>query len=920
LFPPGRFPRLVFAAALFFALLLVLDLAFVHSAAASVLASNSLDLAMVLLASVSAFFAASRSTGYARQLWLLLAIALSLETIGQGISTYYQSFVPGSAQSPWPSDVLFLVWAAPVFMIFLPRSDEDPTGIDSIRLLDFLQVAILAVTLYLYFFYAPSRWQSDQPALLRQILLVYLSRDLLLALAFFLRSRSTIPAWLRSFCLVLAATFLILAIADVEYLVAMVNTRIPAGWGDLIWMGPNLIIIFFALHWIQPPLTGLPSSPSRVASMLNAQILPIAMPLLVIFMGRAIAREQVMVAWLAVAASVLCSSIRLILTNRRQRHIADSLLTTERALRSSEEILSTAFRNSPDAFSINPFPNGPYLEINDGYTRLTGYPREEVLGKTPREMNLWVDFDQRDRILAALLDSGHARDFEFRFRTKSGLIRIGQMSASVVDIRGQLCSLVIVRDITVRKEAEEILRSSEERFRSLVRELYFAVVLHSPDAVVEFANQAAHRMFNIPEGTAVGKPLTALGIYAISEDGKPLPFADHPVPYVLRTRVPIRDALMAFRRPGSDRVLWIFGSAVPQFDANGNIIRVISSFADVTEMKNAERAIHNLSTQLLKLQDEERRRLGRELHDGLAQTVLAINLSLAQVRQSLTSQEEFAARSLEKARALTQQMSREIRTLSYLLHPPLLDDLGLVSALKEYVHGFSERSGIDTQLLALTDFHRLPQPLEIAFFRIVQESLANIQRHSGSATAEIRLSQQDSHVILEVIDFGHGMTLPPSNGGQGTRMRSVPVASDSEIRRRAQRDAPTAPSVLRQGTALALPSLEVRSEALAPEGDDDHRASSPQFADGKNQTVIPSGVFEASKPSSMEGLEEPLATPSSPRLGVGIPGMRERMAQLGGRLDIISGPTGTNVRATISLPPSNRTETSDAFSSHSDRG
>jgi signal transduction histidine kinase len=265
---------------------------------------------------------------------------------------------------------------------------------------------------------------------------------------------------------------------------------------------------------------------------------------------------------------------------------------------------------------------------------------------------------------------------------------------------------------------------------------------------------------------------------------------------------------------------------VPQFDARGNVIRIITSFADITEMKNAERAIRQLSNQLLKLQDEERRRMGRELHDGLAQTVLAINLSLAQVRQSLSPKDTAAAHSLEKARELTQQMSREIRTLSYLLHPPLLDDLGLVSALREYANGFSERSGIETEFLPLTEFDRLPPTLEIALFRIVQESLANIQRHSSSPTARICLSQQDSHITLEVTDFGHGMILP--------------------------------------------------------------RSDIPQ--------------------------------PRTARLGVGIPGMRERMAQLGGHLDIISGPTGTTVRATIGLTDPARTEPLNGFSSHPDRG
>ena len=853
-FPSAKFSRFAVAAGLLIALLLVLDLQIVRTAASNLLISNSLDFLMVSLATICSFYAAFRARGYPRQLWLLLGSAFALLSSGQAISSYYQSFLPGAAQNPWPSDILFFVWAAPIFVIFLPLSDEASASIDALRLLDLLQVAILALTLYLYFFYSPSRWQGNQPALLRQILFVYIARDSLLGFAFFFRSRSPIPSWLRTFCLVLCAVFFTLVLADLAYLVAVVDVRVPSGWGDLLWMVPSFIIIVFAGNWKQPVSTRLSASSSRLAGLLNAQILPVAIPLLVIFMGRAIAREQIFLAWLVVSGSVLCSSVRLILTNRRQRRIADHLLNTERALRSSEEVLSTAFHNSPDAYSINPFPNGPYIELNDGFSHLTGYSREETLGRTPSQMNLWVDIERRDLALATLMRSNELRDFEFRFRTKSGQTRIGQMSASIVDLRGQRCALVTVRDITERMEAESLLRVSEERFRSLVRDLYFAVVLVTPDGLVEFANRSAHRMFGVPDGQAVGKHLTELHIFAVLEDGSPLPYEDHPVPYVLRTRTPIHDALIPFRRSGHDRILWLFGSSVPQFDANGNIIRVISSFADVTEMKNAERAIHRLSTRLLNLQDEERRRLGRELHDGLAQTVLAINLSLAQVRQSLASDEHTASRSLEKARELTQQISREIRTLSYLLHPPLLDDLGLVSTLKEYAHGFTERSGIETSLAADTQFGRLPQTLEIALFRIVQESLANIQRHSGSSTADIRLTQKDSQLTLEISDAGHGF-------------HQRPVNFNPKIRH-----------ALRDGEARPATAVEVpTSRSISSNGE-------------------------------------------GPRLGVGIPGMRERMAQLGGYLEIISGSAGTTVRATIAVPRAAPTELVDDRSAHPDRG
>ena len=144
--PSGKFPRFALPAALLLALLLVLDLELVPSPYTNLLFANSIDLAMVLLAAVCSFYAVLRSSGYARQIWLLLAAALTLETLAQAITSYFQSIAHASSYTPWPSDVLFFVWAAPVFMIFLPRSDEDSAGIDSLLVLDFLQVAIVAVT------------------------------------------------------------------------------------------------------------------------------------------------------------------------------------------------------------------------------------------------------------------------------------------------------------------------------------------------------------------------------------------------------------------------------------------------------------------------------------------------------------------------------------------------------------------------------------------------------------------------------------------------------------------------------------------------------------------------------------------------------------------------------------------------------
>src|SRR5271154_3244625 len=221
LLPPGKFPRIVLAFAAIVAALLFFDLESVHNPAKSLFFSNSLDLAMVFLAALCSFYVAHRTSGYSRQLWTLLGVALALQTIAQTISTYYQSFVPGYTQVPLPSDILFFVWAAPVFMMFLPSSDEQASQWDWLRILDFAQIAIVAATAYLYFFYVPSRWQAAGADLPRQILIVYLIRDALLAGGFFFRSRTSVSAGLRRFSLGLFLVFLAVTITDADYLLTL---------------------------------------------------------------------------------------------------------------------------------------------------------------------------------------------------------------------------------------------------------------------------------------------------------------------------------------------------------------------------------------------------------------------------------------------------------------------------------------------------------------------------------------------------------------------------------------------------------------------------------------------------------------------------------------------------------------------------
>ena len=196
------------------------------------------------------------------------------------------------------------------------------------------------------------------------------------------------------------------------------------------------------------------------------------------------------------------------------------------------------------------------------------------------------------------------------------------------------------------------------------------------------------------------------------------------------------------------------------------------------ELWEASEEMGELSRRLMRTQDEERRRVARELHDGAGQLVAAIGMELATLVKEKERLSTAGARSVEGIQSLTTQLTADVRTMSHLLHPPLLDEVGLESALMEYVTGFAARSGIEVQFEMEPQLARLKRDSELSLFRIVQECLTNIHRHSGSKTATIRISRCDEGVRLEVSDQGCGLPAEQkaklhSGQGAGVGLRGI---------------------------------------------------------------------------------------------------------------------------------------------------
>ena len=194
------------------------------------------------------------------------------------------------------------------------------------------------------------------------------------------------------------------------------------------------------------------------------------------------------------------------------------------------------------------------------------------------------------------------------------------------------------------------------------------------------------------------------------------------------------------------------------------------------ELKSAEMSLRTLTGRLLQMQDDERRRIARELHDSSGQVLAALNLNLSTLRSTVDEMPAQAQRALQESVDCVEQLTKELRTMSYLLHPPLLDEMGLRSAVQWYTEGFSERSQIQVKVDVSRSLGRLSREMETAIFRIIQECLTNIHRHAKSQTANVSINCDAESVIVEVRDEGKGMDssgrpLSPGVGIQGMKER-----------------------------------------------------------------------------------------------------------------------------------------------------
>src|ERR1700680_723737 len=435
-------------------------------------------------------------------------------------------------------------------------------------------------------------------------------------------------------------------------------------------------------------------------------------------------------------------------------------------------LLAAIVASSDDAI-VSKNLDGIITSWNKSAERMFGYTPEEAIGqhitliipleRHPEESGILVRVRRGERV-----DHFHT----VRRRKDGSLLDVSLTISPVRDSSGLVIGASkVARDITAQKQAEQALRESEQRFRVITDASPVMVWMAGTDKLCYYFNKGW---------------LDFVGRTLEQESGNGWAENVHPEDFdrCLQIYVANFDARRSFEmeyrmRHHTGQYRWILDRGVPRYAPDGTFEGYVGGCLDIHDQKEAAEKVRIADdmTRLMKAQDEERRRIARELHDSAGQTLAVLGMSLAQLVRRAESIAPELAREGKAIEAMVQQLHREIRTTSYLLHPPLLDESGLASALTLYVDGLAERSHVAITLDVSDNVGRLPSDLELAIFRLVQECLTNIYRHSGSKTAHIRVAREGESIRTEVQDHGKGISperlLEIQSHGAGVGIRGI---------------------------------------------------------------------------------------------------------------------------------------------------
>ena len=447
----------------------------------------------------------------------------------------------------------------------------------------------------------------------------------------------------------------------------------------------------------------------------------------------------------------------------------------EEALRKSEEKFAMVFRSSPIALAIIRASDYRFMDANPGHFLLSGYTREEVIGRTSAELRLFVDPAQREELIRLLKEQGSVRDYEMEIRNKAGEVSIGLFSFERIELDGEPCVLISTIDITDRKRSEEALRESRERERARAKELETLMdavpamiwISRDPQCRSMIGNHLGHEFLRLgpdanvsvtaPEAERVTQP------YRNLKDGREIPPTEMPMQVAAATGKPARD--FTFDLVFDDgRVCHLIGNVNPLFDERSRPYGAVGAFMDITPIRRMEareveaKAQIEVQTRLMEYREQERLGIARDLHDGPIQTLASTAFNIQFIKE--TSHDPMIQIELQGIALSVKNAVRELRDIVNDLRPPSLIRFGLIRAIRMHAEDMQERYPETEIALDLTEEpDHLSEYACLTLFRILQEGLNNALRHSGAGKITIRYAIDQDSFLLELRDNGKGFVV-----------------------------------------------------------------------------------------------------------------------------------------------------------------
>lgn len=452
---------------------------------------------------------------------------------------------------------------------------------------------------------------------------------------------------------------------------------------------------------------------------------------------------------------VVVTGIALYILLKREFARRDAITRAHKEQESSFRLL---FESNPHPMWVYDIRTLAFLEINHAAIEHYGYSRSEFLSMTLLDIRLEQDHqrlveDVRQQ-RPALQKSGI-----WQHRLKNGQIVDVEITSHTLEYAGNHAALVMAQDITERRRAETALRESEERFRQLaehIKQVFFLndadkrQVLYISPAYEEIWGRSCESLYkdsrSFLEAIHPDDRAQVVASFAQQREG-------HQVEVNYRVIRP------------DNSMRWIRSKTFPVFDDNGTLKRIAGVAEDVTRYREQEDQLKRMAQQLVHIQEMERRDIARELHDEIGQTLTGLSLSLEMLlrRQQIEQSDEAA-----HIQHIVASLMKQVREMSLDLRPAMLDDLGLLPALRWLFNRYTARTGIFVEFQQHGADQRFSPEVETTVYRIIQESLTNVARHAGVNSVMVDLQTNDEHIVIQIEDRGKGFDVEKARSAMAT--------------------------------------------------------------------------------------------------------------------------------------------------------